>query len=443
MKEIMKKIDFHALLDAGPAAGAPAPVALTGRELESLVSPVSCDEFVDSHFARASLYVPGQPRKFETLFSWEKLRLALARGQQIKDRRYNITASFAGGEETGSSRPMMEVQHHQVSELLNAGATICITNIHMADPFLARWAQEIRAQLNFNGTVGVNCYVSADGSGLPTHYDKRVATTLQIAGTKRWRFSIKPAMAWPDTNEVYEEGRMGEHVGKLPAELEFREVELSPGDMLCLPAGAWHSARGVGFSLALNLYFQPQNLLNQLMPLLQSFSAANENWRGGTPATTGKIKGAMPATVAAYLRERLDEFHKVALETISSPDALAEPWLNSLTKNPYTGWQPEAMSPIPGVTRDQQFRVAMSSLRFVQVDEKVIVPCENAVLKFPAAFLPLLQRLAACSTSFTIPEVLSWHQDPEVLSPTNITTYLQALYMHGVLKMVPSQAAKA
>jgi hypothetical protein len=31
---------------AGPSEGAPAPVALTGRELEALVSPVSCDEFV-------------------------------------------------------------------------------------------------------------------------------------------------------------------------------------------------------------------------------------------------------------------------------------------------------------------------------------------------------------------------------------------------------------
>ncbi len=437
----MTKIDFHALLDAGPSEIAPAPVVLSGRELEELVSPVSCDEFVDSHFARTSLYVPGQPHKFEQLFSWEKLRLALARGQQIKDRRYNIAASFAGGEENGSSHTLKEVEHSQVSGLLSAGATICITNIHMADPLLARWAQEIRAQLNFNGTVGVNCYVSADGSGLPMHYDKRVATTLQIAGNKRWRFSVKPAKVWPDTNEVYEEGQMGERVGNLPAEMEFREVELGPGDMLCLPAGAWHSARGVGFSLALNLYFQPQNLFNQLMPLLQGFSVANEKWRGGPPATTGKIQGVMPTNVAAYLRERLDEFHKVALEAIGSPDALTEPWLNSLTQNPYTGWQPEPVSPIPAVTRDQQFRIAGSSLRFVQVDEKVIVPCENAVLKFPLAFLPILRRLSSCPSSFTIPEVLSWQQDPEGPSPAKITTYLQALYMNGILKMVPSPAA--
>lgn len=433
----MKKIDFHALLDGGTPEGAPVPVALTGRELQDLVSPMSCEEFVGSWFARASLSVPGTPRKFDHLFSWEKLRLALARGQQIRDRRYNIAASFAGGEANGSAQHLKEVRHDQVTELLCAGATICITNIHMADPFLAQWAEEIRAQLNFNGTVGVNCYVSADGSGLPMHYDKRVATTLQIAGNKRWRYSIHPAKAWPDTNEVYEAGQMGEHVGKLPAELEFREVELGPGDLLCLPAGAWHSARGVGYSLALNLYFQPQNFVNQLIPLLQRFASSSESWRGGPPATTGKIQGAMPATVTAYLRERLDEFHKVALQAIDSPEALAEPWLNSLTQMPYTGWQPDPVSPLPGVAPDQRFCVAMSSLRFVQVQEKLIVPCDNAVLKFPAAFLPILQRLSSCSTSFTIPEVLSWQQDPHGPPPAKLMTYLQALYTNGILKRVP------
>ena len=437
----MTKIDFHALLDGDALETEPASIALTGRELQDLVSPMSCEEFVDSWFGRASLSVPGTPHKFDHLFSWDKLRLALARGQQIRDRRYNIAASFAGGEANGSAQHLKEVRHDQVTGLLGAGATICITNIHMADSLLAQWAEEIRAQLNFNGTVGVNCYVSADGSGLPMHYDKRVATTLQIAGNKRWRYSIHPAKAWPDTNEVYEAGQMGEHVGKLPAELEFREVELSPGDLLCLPAGAWHSARGVGYSLALNLYFQPQNFVNQLIPLLQSFAATNESWRGGPPATTGKIQGAMPATVTAYLRERLDEFHKLALQAIDSPEALAEPWLNSLTQMPYTGWQPDPMSPQPGVTQDQRFCVAMSSLRFVQAQEKLIVPCDNAVLKFPVAFAPILQRLSSCSTSFTIPEVLSWQQDPHGPSPTRLTTYLQALYVNGILKRVPSPAA--
>ena len=121
----------------------------------------------------------------------------------------------------------------------------------MADPALARWAQAIRAQLNFSGTVGVNCYVSPDGAGLPMHYDRRVATTLQIAGRKRWTFSTEAARPWPDRNATFKNGQIvsaAADPGTPPADMTFRTVELSPGDLLCLPAGAWHSARGIGVS---------------------------------------------------------------------------------------------------------------------------------------------------------------------------------------------------
>lgn len=432
----MKITDFRSLLDNTSSEEYQVTAALSGHELQELVSPISCEEFVNSYFARASLNVEGHSQKFDHIFSWDRLRQALSRGQNISDRRYNITASFTGGEDSGSARHMMEAHHNQVIELLNAGATICITNIHMADPFLAQWAQAIRTQLNFTGTVGVNCYVSPDGSGLPMHYDKRVATTLQIAGSKRWKFSTESAKVWPDTNEVYQEGAVGEDVGKLPADMEFREVELKPGDMLCLPAGAWHSARGIGFSLALNLYFAPRNLFDQLIPLLQNFAVSNENWRGGPPATLEKPQGSMPQVISAYMRERLDEFHKMALDVIDGSDSLAEPWLTSLTHAPSTGWRPDPLLPIPEVTMGQRFRVVPSSLRFIKVQDKLIIPCDNGLLKLPVNLAPLLKRLSSESESFTIPEVLSWQEKPDDLSPNEIMPYLKILYRNGILRKV-------
>lgn len=432
----MKITDFRPLLDNGNPDELQVPVAITGRELQELVNPMPCEEFVNSYFSQTSLSLPGHPQKFDHIFSWEKLRQALARGKNITDRRYNIMASFTGGEDSGNARRLMEAHHNQVIELLNVGATICITNIHMADPALAQWAQAIRTQLNFTGTVGVNCYVSADGSGLPMHYDKRVATTLQIAGKKRWKYSTKAAKAWPNTNEVYEEGVTGNEVGALPADMELHEVELGPGDLLCLPAGAWHSARGVGFSLALNLYFAPRNLLDQFIPLLQNLATSNEHWRGGPPATVEKAQGAMPPTVAAYMRERLDEFHKMALEAINGPDALAEPWLTSLTHIPYTGWQPDPLLAIPEVTVDQRFYIAGASLRFIVRKDKLILPSDHGLLGFSLDFAPILQRLSDTKESFTIPEVLSWQQKADGPLQHEIMTCLKTLYKNGILKRV-------
>ena len=430
----MKITDFRSLLGNDSPADQQAPVSLNGRELQELLNPISCEEFVDSYFARKSLALQGTAQKFDHIFSWEKLRQALARGQHISDRRYNITASFTAGEDSSSSKRMIDAQHDQVVELLNAGATICITNIHMADPNLAQWAQAIRTQLNFTGTVGVNCYVSADGSGLPMHYDKRIATTLQIAGKKRWKYSTQAAKAWPASNEVYQEGETGKEVGSLPAEMEFCEVELHPGDLLCLPAGAWHSARGVGFSLALNLYFAPRNLLDQFLPLLREFAAAHEHWRGGPPATLEKTQGDLPPTVAAYMRERLNEFLRMAQEIVDGPDTLAEPWLSSLTQAPSTGWQPAPLLPIPEVTLDQRFRVEASALRFVQVQDKLVIPCDNGLLKLPVTFAPVLRQLSSATSSFTIPELLSWLPDAEGAAPDEILPYLKMLYQTGILK---------
>lgn len=431
----MKITDFRPLLENIYPEELQVPQTLNGRELQELVSPISCDEFANSYFARASLNVEGVSQKFEHIFNWDRLKHALWRGEKISDRRYNIKASFTGGEDSGNPHGMIDADHSRVAELLNAGATICITNIHMADPFLAQWAQAIRAQLNFTGTVGVNCYVSPDGSGLPMHYDKRVATTLQIAGKKRWKFSTESAKPWPDANEVYQEGQFDSAAGKPPAEMEFREVELNPGDMLCLPAGAWHSARGVGFSLALNLYFAPRNFLDQVIPLLQRLASSSEHWRGGPPATAGKTQGVLPQAVSAYMCDRLDEFHKLLCE-IDNSDALTEPWLTQLVHAPYTGWQPSPIASIPEVTVDQRFCVVTSSLHFAEFKGRIKVPCDNGMLSFPVSLMPILQRLSSEEISFSIPEVLSWHQEPDSPAPNEIIFYLKVLYQNGILKQI-------
>jgi ribosomal protein L16 Arg81 hydroxylase len=434
----MPTLDFHALLDTNSPGVPRSPTPLNGRELESLLRPVSCEEFVSDYFSRVSLNVVGHPKKFENIFGWERLREALARGKSITDKRYNIMAAYTSGGDTGSPEDHFDVHDQEVSELLQAGATVCISNIHMADPSLAQLAQAIRAQLNFSGTVGVHCYVSPDNSGLPMHFDRRVSTTLQISGRKRWRFSTRAAQVWPLENFVCQPGKteVAGADGRIsPASMEMREVELGPGDLLCLPAGAFHSACGVGHSLALNIYFAPRNFLEQLSPMLEAFAAKSEHWRGGPPATAVKIDGSLPVPVKAYMRERLDEFHKMVLELIDGPEALTESWLNSLMRDPYTGWQPFLNKPLPGATPGQKFRVAISSLHFVETRDKVIVPCDYGAIRLPANSMPVLRQLSSRAGSFTIPQLLSWCHQPEYPLPEEILSMMKALYQGGILRV--------
>jgi hypothetical protein len=144
----------------------------------------------------------------------------------------------------------------------------------------------------------------------------------------------------------------------------------------------------------------------------------------------------MPQAVSAYMRERIDEFHKMVLEVIDSPDSLAEPWLTSLTHAPYTGWSPAPLLPIPEVTADQRFRVMPSLLRFIENQDKLLIRCDSGFLEFPVSLAPILKRLSSELESFTIPDVLSWQQMPEDSSANEIIPYLKTLYRSGILKRV-------
>lgn len=434
--------DFNCLLgpapldDGGPHAGE-APVR-HGGELASLIAPVTPETFVDQYFARASLHVEGHSGKFAQIFSWEKLRLALARGRAVTDPRFNLMASYAGGEREGSSKALFPCTIDEVGTLLNKGATICITNIHMADPDLARWAKSVRSQLNFSGTVGANCYISPEGGGLPMHYDRRVATSIQIAGSKRWIYSTTAAKPWPDNNAIFRDGRAEPadvDVGTLPTELDIQEVNLQAGDLLCLPAGAWHAAKGIGVSLAINLYFAPRNFYSMLAPVLHDFAVANGHWRGGPPVALDPVAGDMTDPSKAYIRERLMELRDLVDTMLESPDEIKLPWLNSMVSEPYTGWTPAAERALPGASGDTRFVVALPPLRFVEANGKVVIPNDRGLLHMPGDFAPVLKKIGAHEGDFSVPEVLAWNQEAGASHPRDIISHLQALFRKGLIDM--------
>ncbi len=121
------------------------------KELQDLLNPISCEEFVNSYFGRRSVFVEGGPEKIGDIFSWEKLDKALERGAKIQDKRYNIMASFARGEDTGSSKQMVEAIHPAGRKPLQARRD----HLHHEHPHggsgIGAMGQTIRSQINFFG----------------------------------------------------------------------------------------------------------------------------------------------------------------------------------------------------------------------------------------------------------------------------------------------------
>ncbi len=212
--------------------------------LSKILAPVSNTEFFDTYFQREPLLIPGSEDKFNFLFRTEDFKCNL-------DKTDHIRAVF----------PLLRQAHISISDMpdmLRAGASICVTGMEKAHPQLAYAVTDISTTLNYSGKVSFRAYLSPQGRGFDIHFDARVASTLQIGGRKRWWYKVDPATRYPKNNSPHTE-YLEENGYKPPLKTEMESVVLSPGDFLCLPAGAWHCAEAEEDSLSLNLAFDHKN----------------------------------------------------------------------------------------------------------------------------------------------------------------------------------------
>ena len=108
----------------------------------------------------------------------------------------------------------------------------------------------------------------------------------------------------------------------------FHEVVLEPGDLLCLPAGTWHSAKGVGPSLALNLAFSRPRTADLVGAVVQSLLGLDMEWRSSLrPVPRGGDSGIpVPADVVSTLAKRLAEAGR-ALDSVTPEDrVITDAW---------------------------------------------------------------------------------------------------------------------
>jgi len=95
---------------------------------------------------------------------------------------------------------------------------------------------------------------------------------------------------------------------KSVTESELLEVTLEPGDLLCLPAGAWHSAQAKEYSLALNISIKPYDYVSIFMNLIDQKFLSDPEWRGGPlPFSTNKLHHDSKANSITGCKQKIDE----------------------------------------------------------------------------------------------------------------------------------------
>ncbi len=207
--------------------------------LAALLYPISVKTFLEDYFGKRPLLVRGRPGKFDAFMKPDKFIYGL-------DRVPEIRCVF-------NELRQATISPQDIREMFEAGATICVTGIDSAHSSLRSAARRIKKEIGYAGSVDFRGYLSPPGSGFDIHYDARVATTLQLEGTKTWWYSTSLGSSFPTENSSRE--NMSE-IRRNVSKMKFEKVVLFPGDLLCIPPGIWHKAQaGEGGSLALNMAF--------------------------------------------------------------------------------------------------------------------------------------------------------------------------------------------
>jgi hypothetical protein len=335
-----------------------------GCELQALLAPLTAREFVHDYWAKKPLFVKGFAEKYAGFFDAETFSRAISPPGPFPDEF--LRASFDRKSADGTSAPpeqgggcassVFRAQPDQAFPLFAAGATLCVSQIETRVPSLVPFLAAVKRQLGYPGKVCFNAYLSPPGSGFNWHFDSRIASTLQIEGTKRWRFSKSVAVPWPrgngtlrsDGSAAYSDPNLGiargEHLAAFdPADVG--DVMLEPGDLLILPAGLWHEAcGGTGGSLALNLSFNALSYTQIVRRLLDALLAGEPDWRSPAPLLPGDEPGeADPAGLAAITAQLGRAAH--VLGALRGDSAAVVKLWESLVQNPDPALAPPSSTP--------------------------------------------------------------------------------------------------
>jgi ribosomal protein L16 Arg81 hydroxylase len=228
------------------------------KTFDELLDPISTAEFARTCWQRRSLYVPGPASKVRGLFATEKFRALAA---AVEAGRGVLKAGF---KDPSGEHTEIGIQASQIETAVHAGMTVLVDQLDALDAPLRRLADHTKVSLGLPGAVSVGAFLSPVGSGFGLHFDPVSNWIIQVEGVKRWRYSSTPALDFPQGTFVPDARQRHAGVYGLGA-TSLEECELTPGDVLYLPAGAWHEPKAVGGpSLHLSMIAHNASMLSLL-----------------------------------------------------------------------------------------------------------------------------------------------------------------------------------
>jgi len=139
-------------------------------------------------------------------------------------------------------------------KLFDNGMGLLFNDVQNISPLLQEWITHLRKNLGLSSlTYGRSLiYATPSGKGTTWHFDQNINFVLQIHGTKKWKVAANEHVANPMTRHTLgcptDPELMSYMSGPMP-EMEPENVQsfdLTPGSLLFVPRGSWHSTEAEG-----------------------------------------------------------------------------------------------------------------------------------------------------------------------------------------------------
>jgi quercetin dioxygenase-like cupin family protein len=355
--------------------------------------------------------------------------------------------------EVGGTRPTAEITPEQILPFVAAGASVqlgaleCLAiDPHAGAGKLPQATELFRCALQHPGDVLVGATLSPPGARFHAHFDPTAAFIIQTSGSKRYRFSRAPVVPHPlgkaylraDGSFRYEGGvrdQQDRADWEIPAPFDAAQweepVELSPGDMLYLPAGVVHETlAGDAGSVAVLVIFGRTSAERLFTQLIERAFSHDPNWRH-LPVWHGLT---MPEEVSQFLAARIEELQRLVTSLDAHGFEMRAAWAEAtgfsaavsahalapgsvqLASTDRLGWDPS----VPLTSAYGEDRSGTVRLIAFRGREEISVEGEDAAW---------MQQLVA-REEFLVGEAAMLRPDLEI---HDVQDFLAALVEHGIL----------
>lgn len=346
-----------------------------------LLEPMSSDQFLDDHFGKKPLHIPGDESKAAGICNWSDFNNLLQMTDVWSSNNFKMVLDTDIMSETAYCHSalsrddfrIMQPDRKLVAGLLDEGATIVLDRVERLLPGIRAVTEAI--EMGTRARVSCNAYCSQEQhKAFPSHFDSSDVFAVHVEGRKTWRVYEGRFEHPMESNGFRHTSFSPQHHEQAKGDL-LMEVELKPGDMLYLPAGVYHDALAsteacLHFSFTLS---QPTGLdyLRFVISGLDEMPLARE---------------VLPAydDTAAH-QAHLDKLVAAVSEIIKEPDTGAQ-FRASQSERAH-----EALSDVvfPRRTGQSMYRVRTRGARLVRRGKEIQMTTPNGKATLPNASEPL------------------------------------------------------